>query len=162
MAIGDTSNGELVFSQLSFIFFILIMLTLPCYVLGLINATIHITKALAAGENLPSLLKRNHYYEEVAKMHKNKMASGTLLLFRNTINMLMTKGYTICSEESDSHPGVVYHKALRTFWIGFHERSHHFSEKIVHGIIPGYENHRIKVSQILFQDDSCLYCAIDA
>ena len=97
-----------------------------------------------AGENLRTLLERNDYYAELAVMHKNKMASLSFLLFRNTIKTLMIKEYTICSEEADTHPGAVYHKAIRAFWTGHHERSHHFIEQIFYGTASGNRNEKIQ------------------
>merc|ERR1712194_271421 len=112
---------------------------------GLINAGVHLSKCLIAGTNLASLLKRTNYYLEVTKTHDNNMAKKCFSLFRDTISILMGKECSNCQEELDNHQGAAYRKAVRAFWIGHHERSHHFAERIVNGIIPGYRNHRIQV-----------------
>ena len=124
---------------------LLITLYLLCHIAGLISAGLHLSKCLIAGTNLALLLKRTNYYLEVTKTIDNSMARKTFLLFLDTIHILMGKEYDGCSEEVDTHQGAVYHKTVRAFWTGQYERSHHFAQKIVHEILPGYRNHRIQV-----------------
>jgi len=118
-----------------------------------INALYEIGKALIAGTHLPTLLKRTNYYMEVMKVHTNTLAETTLLLLRDTIQILMMGREGNNSHKArilpDSSPGMAecayYHRAIRAFWIGHSESSHHFIEKVLGGTISGGRNFRSQV-----------------
>jgi len=119
MAIGDTSSG-------------------------FINAVYHIGKLFEAGIHLQILLKRTEYYLEIARIHNITRHNFIFCMFRDTVLFLMGRE---CNTdfEVDTHPIAAYHKAVRAFWLGHSERSHHFCSEIFDGILPEYRNHRMKV-----------------
>ena len=85
-------------------------------------------------------------------MHGNTSAQIPLLLYRETISLLMGKGCINSSEVEDnaltSQAETLYYlQAMRAYWIGHSERSHHLIEKLLQGmkILSGGRMHRIFV-----------------
>ena len=70
------------------------------------------------------------------KSHGNTWAATHMLLYRDTITMLMgvnSNDYAQVPENALQFPAelVMYHKATRAYWIGHSERCHHFCEKLI-------------------------------
>jgi len=104
--------------------------------------------SLIAGSNLASLLKRTEYYLEVIKRLDNPHAETYLLLYRDTISSIMGVGcnhYSEVQENASRFPEevVLYHKAMRAYWIGHLERCHHFTEKMIQGCESGGGQFRV-------------------
>jgi len=119
---------------------------------GFVSAAHHIRTSLIAGTNLPTLLKRTEYYLELIKMHGNTSVQTPFLLYRETISLLMGKECINSSEVEDNAltfqaETLYYHKAMRAYWIGHSERSHHLFEKLLQGVkdLSGGRMHRIFV-----------------
>lgn len=96
---------------------------------------------MVSGEALPTVLKRLEYYLGVTSKYGNTFSKTHLLLYRDTLLLLMGKTATDnYSQVQDnalknfSLETTYYHKATRAFWIGHSERCHHFIEKLFQGV----------------------------
>ena len=115
--------------------------------IALFNSVHHIRTSLIAGTNLPTLLKKADYYLEIMKRHGNTWGKTIILLYRETISMLIgasSNKYAEVRENALQFPAEIflYHKAYRAYWIGHSERCQHFSEKLIQGSESGGRQHR--------------------
>ena len=105
---------------------------------GFISACGHIKFSVVAGVKLPTILEKIDAYLAMMNKHGNQRGKAVLLLFRDTVSILMGKECTInmAEEEKVTLPDEVlyYHRALRAFWKGHYERSNHFAERVFEGL----------------------------
>ncbi|KAL7548021.1 hypothetical protein ACHAWF_011302 [Thalassiosira exigua] len=106
---------------------------------GGLNAIQDIRLSLIAGEKLPELLKRAEYYIDMMRRQCNTFTCTQLMLFRDTISILIGGGSSDVSEVQNdalkyAADMAFYHKAMRAYWIGHSERCHHFSERLFCGV----------------------------
>lgn len=115
---------------------------------GFVNAINHIRICLIAGKKLPTLLKKTEYYLEIMNRYGNAWAKSHMLLYWDTILVLMGKGSSDSSDVQENllkNPAHLtnYHKAMQSYWRGHSERCHHFSGKLMLGDDNGCRHHRV-------------------
>ncbi|MEY3995539.1 MAG: hypothetical protein RL690_935 [Actinomycetota bacterium] len=108
--------------------------------MGLHCAVHAIKNSIHSGANLRSLLKEIDYYLHVSEKYNSELTKNFILIFRETVSLLIDKGHAssieakacfgdVNKKENKFREAVLHHSAIRCFWLGHHERSQHFSEK---------------------------------
>jgi len=109
------------------------------------SALQHIQMGFVGGDNLQSLLKDIDYYLTVFAEYNNAMVKNFMLIFRETVSILIDKGEATSIEEKAVYADAdakeygkdklfqssLCHKALRSFWLGHHERCNHYMKDIL-------------------------------
>ncbi|KAL7529302.1 hypothetical protein ACHAXR_002888 [Thalassiosira sp. AJA248-18] len=104
-----------------------------------------ISISLLAGENLSALLETTDYHLEMMTRFGNKIAGPTLSLYRETISTLIDKGQSTSAqiknaaklEETKTNAAymrrsdepLLLNHVLRSFWLGYSNRCHHYAKK---------------------------------
>lgn len=104
----------------------------------------HIKISLMSGEKLFTLLERVDYYLVLADQYKNELGNVYLSIFRDTISTLIDKGETTGSKNKsssetnenamkqvNSSEAMYFHRAIQSYWMGHHERCHHYVLKFL-------------------------------
>ena len=103
--------------------------------------SIHVIKnSIFSGASLRSILKEIDYYLHLLKTYKIETARTFLLIFRETVSLLIDNGQATSIEATPcagdlSDPGnklresAFFHKAVQCLWVGHTERCRYYSEK---------------------------------
>ena len=104
-------------------------------------SAVHSIKTLIfSGARLKSTLKEIDYYLHLLETYKSEVAKSFLLIYRETVCLLIGNGKTT-SEESALCVGdlnefgnklreaALFHKAFQCYWIGHVQRCRYYSEK---------------------------------
>jgi len=98
-----------------------------------------IKNSIFSGTNLRVILKEIDYYLHLLETHKSELAKNYMLIFRETVSVLIDNGQTTSiAEKADvgeindasnkMREAVFFHKVIQCFWRGYHERCRHYSE----------------------------------
>ena len=103
--------------------------------------TIHvISKSIYSGAKLKSILKEIDYYLHLLKTYKKEVSKTHLLVYRETVSLLIDNAETTSIEASPcvgdlNDPGnklremFLFHKAIQCLWTGHIERCRYYNEK---------------------------------
>ena len=112
------------------------------------NCAAHSIKSLIfSGANLNSILKEIDYYLHLLKTYKSEVSKNFLLIFRETVCLLIDNGKTNSIESAPcvgdlNDPAIkqresaLFHKAMQCMWIGHAQRCRYYSEKCVLILAP--------------------------
>mmetsp|Transcript_29918 Transcript_29918/g.63460 ORF Transcript_29918/g.63460 Transcript_29918/m.63460 type:complete len:393 (-) Transcript_29918:234-1412(-) len=120
--------------------------------------SIHLIRtALLGGQNLSTLLNETDYHLEVMTRFRNKLMMPYISAYRETISTLIDRGQSTGSQnritknvEKTMASNAVYaqrcnetiyvNKALQSFWLGYSQRCHHYSKKVLEMHLVGRHN----------------------
>jgi len=99
-----------------------------------------IKTAVFSGANLKSLLREIDYYLHLLETYKSELIKNALLIFRETVSTLIDKEHATSIEAKAyigdlNDPGnkirdmLLFHRAIRAYYLGYAERCHHCIEK---------------------------------
>ncbi len=109
---------------------------------------------MLAGANLPDLLRDTDKYLALVGHHGNTLSRTYLNIYRETISILIDNGENTKSTIKNGEKEVAnnyldrlsetlsFHKVLQSFWLGHHDRCHHYSEKLLETKQSG-KHHRL-------------------
>eukprot|EP00984_Skeletonema_dohrnii_P035066 scaffold34603_cov158-Skeletonema_dohrnii-CCMP3373.AAC.4 len=108
-----------------------------------LHCTFHAVKnSIFSGASLRSILKEIAYYLHLLKSYKSEITRNYLLIFRETVSLLIDNGQatsieaTPCVGDLDDpknklREAFFRHSAIRCFWLGHTERCRYYSEKCI-------------------------------
>ena len=115
--------------------------------LGQVQTAFHcaahsIKTSIFSGSNLKSILKEIDYYLHLLKTYKSEVSKNFLLIFRETVCLLIDNGKTNSIESAPcvgdlndpankQRESALFHKAMQCMWIGHAQRFRYYSEKRV-------------------------------
>ena len=93
-----------------------------------------------SGAELKSILKEIDYYLHLLKTYKSKVAKNFLLIYRETVCLLIDNGKTTSIESAPGaedlnelgnkvRESVLFHSAIRCYWLGHTQRCRYYIEK---------------------------------
>jgi hypothetical protein len=122
-----------------------------------LNSVHQIKSLILAGDRLPLLMEKVDYYLELADAYNNVLGKIFFSIFRSTITILINGGDSsqcpmdILSERAIQKfsEAMHFHRALRSFWQGYHSRSQYFNDKMMK-VTPGSEMGQLNATYITF------------
>lgn len=98
-----------------------------------------VVTSIHRGEKLTSVLKEIDYYLQIFDTHKSVVPRNYLLLFRETVSVMIDNEQAKGTEEdhfgnmndlaNKLREAVYFHKVIQCFWRGHKDRCRHYSEK---------------------------------
>lgn len=115
--------------------------------MGLHSAVQVIKNTICMGANLTSILKEIDYYLHTMETYKSAMGRTFMLIFRETVSTLIDNGEAtgiganpsvgdLNDQKNKFRESVLYHSAIRCYWLGHTERCRYYSEKCMIGMKP--------------------------
>ena len=106
-----------------------------------------IKSLLFSGARLRSILKEIDYYLHLLETYKSEVSKNFLLIFRETVSLLIDNGKTTSIESAPcvgdlNDPGnklresALFHKAIQCLWVGHAQRCRYYSEKCAPILAP--------------------------
>ena len=100
-----------------------------------------------SGARLRSILKEIDYYLHLLETYKSEASKNFLLIFRETVSLLIDNGKTTSIESTPcvgdlDDPGnklresALFHKVIQCLWVGHAQRCRYYSEKCVPILAP--------------------------
>ena len=110
-------------------------------------STHSIKSLIFSGARLRSILKEIDYYLHLLETYKSEVSKNFLLIFRETVSLLIDNGKTTSIESAPcvgdlNDPGnklresALFHKAIQCLWVGHAQRCRYYSEKCAPILAP--------------------------
>jgi len=129
--------------------------------------SIHVIKnSIFSGASLRSILKEIDYYLHLLKTYKIETARTFLLIFRETVSLLIDNGQATSIEATPcagdlSDPGnklresAFFHKAVQCLWVGHTERCRYYSENVCLFLAPWHSSPHTCLNFIMVRKHIC-------